>query len=176
MSDLSVHCSLTFAAAQARKAYLEFLQRALPATSKDAAIFARPDLSTQDFEIDTKPLGEGASGHVYRARPRGGDGVWYALKRFDQPQISNDTEANMARREMDKARVTQLKASGATGMNQRFIVRLFAVINDPDNKEIGKVLVYELCQGSVSEIVMRASNESKKVPVHLYWLVCIMFV
>lgn len=111
-------------------AYLEFLQRTLSG-SKDIAIFGKPGLSITDFEIEAKALGSGASGQVYKARPKGGDGRWYAMKRFDLPMASHEPEANMARREMEKAAITQLPL---TAKNQSFIVRLFAVIDDAENK------------------------------------------
>lgn len=142
--------------------------------TKDAAIFARADLSTNDFEIDSKALGSGASGHVYRARPKGGDGVWYAMKRFDKPAISSK-DGNMARREVEKASLLELKATAASVKTQSFIVRLYAVIADAQST-CGKALVYELCKGDVRGVVNQASIDGKTISVNLRFVSVLSFV
>lgn len=107
---------------------------------------------------------------MYRARPKGGDGVWYALKRFDMPPIDSEKETNMARREVEKATIMKLQATVANLKNQSFIARLFAVIADPDSKLIGKALVYELCNGDVRGVVKKACDDFKTIPVSLHAL------
>lgn len=154
---------------------MEFLKRALGAR-KDAAIFGKIGLSTNDFEIDAK-IGGGASGNVYKARPKGGDGVWYALKRFDPAGSPSGpampAEVNMARREMEKAAVTQLPSKAK---NHCFVVQLFAVIDDPHNKYIGKALVYELCDGDVAMVVKDASDDGRYIPVSRSCCFCLFLL
>lgn len=149
---------------QDRAAYADFLKRTL-ADSKDATIFRRTDISIGDFEIDPKALGEGAAGRVYRARPKGGDGAWYALKRFHNQHFGATPEGNVAQNEMEKARVTQLPVAGTAALNQHFVSRLYATVKDPDNKMTGTALVYELCDSDVGHVVMEASDRGKYIPV-----------
>lgn len=92
------------------------------------------------------------------------DGQWYAMKRFGEiSEPADDTSVYMARREMDKARVTQLQAHAV--VNQSFIVRLFAIVTDVDYPAPGKAMVYELCDGDVGGVVTAASNGGKYIQV-----------